>query len=356
MLGTFVLAAAATAVLALGAQDVRLLRLGLVAALWAALLGAFAVARMRREISSGADRADELRTIYQRELEREVAARREYTLTVEREIREQAEQREIVGLRAELAALRASLEHLLGRDALMERVALPAEPARLVPLPAYPRNFDVSGSRVAATGAAAKATRSLTVAGSPVRAAQGSSGLVSQDLPGPRGERCGADRTPASGGSVLPISEWSVNGRSDAFPAPGEDPESHFGPGRSHHLTGSNGVSNAGVMNADVMNAGVMNAQCNSRHGASHQELSGSNGNGFYHNGSHTNGSHTNGSHTNGSHTNGSHTNGSHTNVGGARWVPEQAPAVGTQRSVNDLLAAYGEGSVPRRRRGRDNS
>src|SRR5262245_21315775 len=108
MLGTFVLAAAATAVLAFGAQDVRLLRLGLVAALWAALLGAFAVARMRCEISSGADRADELRAVYQRELEREVAARREYTMTVERELREQAEQTEqraIAGLRAELAAL-----------------------------------------------------------------------------------------------------------------------------------------------------------------------------------------------------------------------------------------------------------
>jgi hypothetical protein len=325
MLGTFLLAAAATAVLALGAQDVRLLRLGLVAALWAALLGAFAVARMRREISSGADRVDELRAVYQRELEREVAARREHTLTVERELREQAEQaerHEIVALRAELAALRANLECVLSRDALVERVALPAEPARLVPLPAYSRKFDESGSRVAAAGAAVKATRSLTVAGSSVRA-QGSSGLASQDLPGPRGEQIRVDLTSASGGSVLPLSEWPVNGCSDAFPVPGEDSEPHFGPGRSHPLTASNG-----------------------RHGAPSPEPSGSNGNGSYHGGSHTNGSHINGSHT----------NGSHTNVGDARWAPEPAPAVETQRSVNDLLAAYGRGSVPRRRRGRDDS
>ena len=181
VLGTFVLAAAATAVLALGAQDVRLLRLGLVAALWVALLWAFAAARMRREISSGADRADELRAVYQRELEREVAARREHTLTVERELRqqtEQAERHEIVGLRTELAALRTNLEHLLSRDVLVERAALPAEPARLAPLPAHPRQFDESGSWVAAAGATDKATRSLTVAGLSARI-QSSSGLAS---------------------------------------------------------------------------------------------------------------------------------------------------------------------------------
>ncbi len=315
-LGTFVLAAAAAAVLALGAQDVRLLRLGLVAALWAALLGAFAAARMRREISSGADRADELRAVYQLELEREVAARREHTLTVERELREQAEQaerREIVALRAELAALRANLEHLLGGDALVERVALRAESARLVPLPAHPRKFDENRSRVAAAGAAAKATRSRTVTGSSVRA-QDISGLASQDLPGPRGEQCRAARTPDSGRSVLPLSEWPVNGRSEALPAPCEDPELRFGP------------SSAGVSSA-----GVSNAQRNGRHGASHRDSSGP-------------------------HNNGSHNNGSHNNVGGARWEPEQPPAVGMQRSVNDLLAAYGEGSVPRRRRSRDDS
>ncbi len=117
MLSTVVMAVVAVAVLALGVQDPRLLRLGLVAALWAALLGAFATARVRRETSSLAEHADQLRTLDQRELECEAAARQEHALTVERELREQAQRsqrREILELRTELTTLRASLEQLLG--------------------------------------------------------------------------------------------------------------------------------------------------------------------------------------------------------------------------------------------------
>jgi len=145
MLGTAIMAAAAAAVLILGTQDARLLRLGLVAALWAALLGAFATARVRGEVSSCAEHADQLRTVYQLELEREVAARREHALTVERELREQAElsqRREIVELRTELAAMRANLEQLRGGNPLGERGTPQVEPARLLPLPAHPRKFD----------------------------------------------------------------------------------------------------------------------------------------------------------------------------------------------------------------------
>lgn len=242
MVGTVVLASAAAAVLALGAQDVRQLRLGLVAALWAALLGAFAVARMRCEISSGADRADQLRAVYQRE----VAAWREHTLTVELTMREQvtqAERREIEALRAELGALRANLEHLLGRDALVERVALGAEPARLVPLPTQSRKGDASRSRAAAAGSEARATRNLSIAGSSVVAgssvrAQGISGLVSQDLP-------------------------ASQDRPEPFRfGPGRSPRGELG---SHDLTGSNGVSNP---------------QRNGRHSTPGWEPSGSNDNG----------------------------------------------------------------------------
>ena len=83
MLSTVVMAAAAAAVLALGTQDAHLLRLGVVAALWAALFAAFTTARARREISSRAEHADQLRAAYQLELQREVVARREHALTVE---------------------------------------------------------------------------------------------------------------------------------------------------------------------------------------------------------------------------------------------------------------------------------
>ena len=108
MLSTMVMAAAAAAVLALGTQDAHLLRLGVVAALWAALLAAFATARARREVSSRAEHADQLRAVYQLELQREVVARREHALTVERALREQAQlsqHREIGQLRADLAAI-----------------------------------------------------------------------------------------------------------------------------------------------------------------------------------------------------------------------------------------------------------
>ncbi|MBA2473641.1 MAG: hypothetical protein DLM61_10590 [Pseudonocardiales bacterium] len=115
MMSTVVMAASAAAVLALGTQDARLLRLGVVAALWAALLAAFTTARARREVSSRAEHADQLRAVYQLELQREVVARREHALAVERALREQAQlsqQREIGQLRAELAAIGGNLAQL----------------------------------------------------------------------------------------------------------------------------------------------------------------------------------------------------------------------------------------------------
>jgi len=136
--GALGLAVAAAAVLAVGSEDARLLRLGVLAALWAALLGAFAAVRMRREVAAGADRAEDLRAIYHLELEREVAARREHELSVERELRRQVEKEsrdELDALRAELRTLRQNLQQLLGGEVLVERVALRAESTRVRSLP-----------------------------------------------------------------------------------------------------------------------------------------------------------------------------------------------------------------------------
>lgn len=105
------LALAAAVVLALG-ETAWLLRLGIVAALWAALLTASVAVRARREAVSAAERADDMRAIYQLELEREVAARREHELTAERDLRKQiqADNRdELAALRGELRKLRESL-------------------------------------------------------------------------------------------------------------------------------------------------------------------------------------------------------------------------------------------------------
>ncbi|MGH3887270.1 MAG: DUF6779 domain-containing protein [Pseudonocardiaceae bacterium] len=349
MLGTVVLAAGAAAVLAAGAQDTRLLRLGLVAALWAALLGAFAAARMRREISSVASQADELQTDHQLELEREVVAWREHTLTVERDLRdlreqtEQVERREIAALRAELAAMRTNLEKLTDRDPLVERVALRAEPACVLPMPTHPHKFHDSPSTApspaSALGATAKATPSRTAVGLSVQAP------------------IRADRSPV--GSALPTSEWPVNGRSETVLTPCEDPELRFGPARRYRperdahvrlpvepASSGDRPWNPAVSSTPAWEPaltrwddGISHPQTNGRHVAPSQESSGSNSNGFHSNGSHNNGSHSNGSHNNGS---------------GTRRAAQETPVVEAQRSVNDLLAAHGVGSPPRRRRSRE--
>jgi hypothetical protein len=254
MLSTVVMATAAAAVLALGTQDARLLRLGVVAALWAAMVAAFTTARARHEVSSRAEHADQLRTVYQLELGREVAARREHALTVERELRKQVElsqRREIVELRAELSALGVNLAQLLGGNSLVERVTLQAESTRLLPLPAHPRKFDDSNNGAPVATTAATPSAAVTV--------------------GPTG------------------------------------PESRFGPSR-RETPSSNGQG---------------------RHGAPNRERSGSHNNGT------------------GSHYNGT---GSHNNGGGAA----RSPAAPAQRSVQDLLAAHGAASTPRRRRTRE--
>lgn len=146
MLGTAVLAAGAGGMLAVGTQDVRLLRLGLVAALWAALFGAFAAAKMRREARSCADHVQHLQATYQLELEREVTARREHTLRVEHELRQQVEhsqRSEIVELRAEIAGMRANLE-LVSGAALVPGATSRTESARAFTLPAQDRHRDDS--------------------------------------------------------------------------------------------------------------------------------------------------------------------------------------------------------------------
>ncbi|MEY8041583.1 DUF6779 domain-containing protein [Saccharopolyspora cebuensis] len=127
------LAAAATAVLVLS-DDARLLRLGLVAALWSALLAAFAVAKLRSRVVEKEREAAERQRIYELELEREIAARQEFEAEAEAEARRKAAEEsegELRALQSELQRLRASLEQVLGGDVLFERVALRAESTRV---------------------------------------------------------------------------------------------------------------------------------------------------------------------------------------------------------------------------------
>ncbi|TNC27978.1 DUF6779 domain-containing protein [Amycolatopsis alkalitolerans] len=127
------LAVAATLALVL-ADDIRYLRLGIVAALWAALVGAFLAVRYRKQAVGTEDAVAKAQEVYELELEREVAARREYELEVENDIRAKvhADSRgELDALRAEVSALRDNLQSLFGGEVLLERLSLTAQATRM---------------------------------------------------------------------------------------------------------------------------------------------------------------------------------------------------------------------------------
>jgi len=132
---------------------VELLRLAVVLSLWAAVLAAFVTVIYRRQSESDQARARDMRYVYDLQLDREIAARREYELAVEanlrrqlsREARSQASE-EMAALRAELASLRSHLQVLLGTD-LGDTPALDfdrsAEPVTMV-MPATPGRVESS--------------------------------------------------------------------------------------------------------------------------------------------------------------------------------------------------------------------
>ncbi|MFC5286804.1 DUF6779 domain-containing protein [Actinokineospora guangxiensis] len=136
-LAALLLALGATAVLVLS-DSLRWMRIGVVAALWAALAGAFLAVRYRRLSADRAEDAAQAQKIYELELEREVAARREFELSAEaatatavKAAAEGGSRDDIAELRAELKAMREHLEVLLGGEVLVERIALHAEATRM---------------------------------------------------------------------------------------------------------------------------------------------------------------------------------------------------------------------------------
>jgi hypothetical protein len=124
-------------VLAIGASSalvftnrVELLKLAVILALWAAVAGAFVSVLYRRQSDADQSRVRDLKLVYDLQLDREISARREYELTVESQLRRElaSELRaqaadDLAALRAELSALRTSLEILFDTD-LQQRPAL----------------------------------------------------------------------------------------------------------------------------------------------------------------------------------------------------------------------------------------
>lgn len=153
-----VLAVGATIPLVL-ADDIRYMRLGIVAALWAALIGAFLAVRYRRQATSTEEVVAQAQEVYELELEREIAARREFELEVEAETRQRIESEsrsELDALRSEVASLRENLQSLFGGEVLLERVALTAQATRMRALHEEQRIVESGSSKPAQITAARK--------------------------------------------------------------------------------------------------------------------------------------------------------------------------------------------------------
>ncbi|OBH14449.1 DUF6779 domain-containing protein [Mycobacterium sp. E1747] len=137
-------------VLAMGASSalvftnrVELLKLAVILALWAAVAGAFVSVLYRRQSDADQSRVRDLKLVYDLQLDREISARREYELTVESQLRRElaSELRaqaadDLAELRAELSALRTSLEILFDTD-LAQRPALETPETEAAPERAY---------------------------------------------------------------------------------------------------------------------------------------------------------------------------------------------------------------------------
>jgi hypothetical protein len=137
IIGGLILLGLIASVFLIFSSSVQLVRVGLVAALWAAVIGAIAATRYRKEAAADQAKAQDQQTVYQLQLEREISARREYELGVEARIRAEvgADATEMAALRAELTVLRESLQRLFDGDLPTDRPALHADAVRLQELP-----------------------------------------------------------------------------------------------------------------------------------------------------------------------------------------------------------------------------
>jgi hypothetical protein len=219
-----VLAIAASSALVF-TNRVELLKLAVILALWAAVVGAFVSVIYRRQSDADQAKARDLKMVYDLQLDREISARREYELTVEThlrrelasELRAQAAD-EVAALRAELAALRTNLEILFDTD-LAQRPAIETERgyAQWAGSAEVPRPDRVASSRVTAAPVDDDTTRT---AESPII------DVPEEPLapPVPRGP---VDENGYRGSHRLPSDDpgWAPPGRPAPQPQPQQRPE-----------------------------------------------------------------------------------------------------------------------------------
>lgn len=193
-----VLAVAATVVMVFSENPVWM-RIGTLAALWAAFIGAFLVGRYKRQAAGEAARVRDLHTVYELQLEREISARREHELVVEKDLREKvrAETGEsVTALREEIAALREQLAQLTGQPLPEDRLAVGRDtPAAALTsgTPAGPRT-SVPSERVQPRRAAAPASGGVRPDATPSTERTGRIQPVVGDGPRSAGEpRTGGD-------------------------------------------------------------------------------------------------------------------------------------------------------------------
>ncbi|MFI6364830.1 DUF6779 domain-containing protein [Nocardia sp. NPDC050630] len=141
-IGVLILLGLVASVFLVFSDRLQFVRIGLVAALWAAVIGALAATRYRKEATIDKAKVRDLQTVYELQLEREVTARREYELGVEARVRAEvgADAAEMAALRAELTVLRQSLQRLFDGDLPMDRPALRADATRIQELPSASGN------------------------------------------------------------------------------------------------------------------------------------------------------------------------------------------------------------------------
>ncbi|MEJ6020332.1 DUF6779 domain-containing protein [Corynebacterium sp. H113] len=130
----FIGLAVLASVIMLFSSSTAWMKIGVLAALWAAVIGAVLVTRYRRQVQEQRTRMKDIEERHQLELDRELATHREQELILEQNYLDSLETQNdntISELRAEIVALREQLSELLGDGFDDERVALRARAERL---------------------------------------------------------------------------------------------------------------------------------------------------------------------------------------------------------------------------------